>query len=430
MAAAASSSTMANRNAIPRRWQRLAAPTSTTVENDVKEEPKSSEKPTADSLALGRAIRGIHTFVFICIRNISGNERFYSDVAVPLVQLIDPETAHKLAVKALKYGLVPKQRTEDPSLLRTTVLGMEFKNPIGIAAGFDKQGEAVEGLHKIGFSFVEIGSVTPKPQPGNPKPRVFRLPEDNAVVNRYGFNSDGHDVVWERLKRLKESKDFNGILGVNLGKNKETVDATQDYIDGVKRFMDVADYLVINVSSPNTPGLRTLQSKKNLEELLTRINAARESAGSKQPLLLKLAPDLSDSERQDVADVVLNKKSRVDGLILCNTTITRPNLTNPNKEETGGLSGAPLTDISTAMIADMYRRTRGSIPIIGVGGIFTGADVYVKIRAGASLVQLYTSYIYNGPPIVGKIKRELCEILKTNGFSSVTDAIGKDAKNK
>lgn len=272
--------------------------------------------------------------------------------------------------------------------------------------------------------------MTPKPQAGNPKPRVFRLPEDNAVVNRYGFNSDGHDVVWKRLKRLKERKNFNGILGVNLGRNKETKDSTQDYIDGINRFMDVADYFVINVSSPNTPGLRSLQNKKNLEELLIGINAARESAGSKQPLLLKLAPDLSDSERQDVADVVLNKKSRVDGLILCNTTIARPNLTNSNKQESGGLSGAPLTDISTAMISDMYRRTRGSIPIIGVGGIFSGADAYVKIRAGASLVQLYTSYIYNGPPIVGKIKRELCEILETNGFSSVTDAIGKDAKNK
>lgn len=274
------------------------------------------------------------------------------------------------------------------------------------------------------------GSVTPKPQSGNPAPRVFRLPEDNAVVNRYGFNSDGHEVVWERLRRLKESKSFNGILGVNLGKNKETKDATQDYIDGIKRFMDIADYFVINISSPNTPGLRSLQSKKNLQELLTKINTARELVGSKQPLLLKLAPDLSDPERQDVADVILNKKSRVDGLILCNTTITRPNLTSPNKRESGGLSGAPLTDISTAMISDMYRRTHGSIPIIGVGGIFSGADVYVKIRAGASLVQLYTSYIYNGPPIVGKIKRELCEILETNGFSSMTDAIGKDAKNK
>lgn len=272
--------------------------------------------------------------------------------------------------------------------------------------------------------------MTPKPQAGNPKPRVFRLPEDNAVVNRYGFNSDGHDVVWERLKRLKENENFNGILGVNLGKNKETKDATQDYIDGIRRFVDVADYFVINVSSPNTPGLRSLQNKKNLEDLLTRINTARESAGSKQPLLLKLAPDLSDSERQDVADVVLKKNSRVDGLILCNTTITRPNLINPNKEESGGLSGAPLTDISTVMISDMYKRTHGSIPIIGVGGVFSGADAYVKIKAGASLVQLYTSYIYNGPPIVGKIKRELCEILETNGFSSVTDAIGKDAKSK
>jgi len=359
-----------------------------------------------------------------------GNERFYSEVAIPLMQLIDPEIAHNLAVKTLKYGLVPKQKTEDPSLLQTTVLGLQFKNPIGMAAGFDKQGEAVEGLHKIGFSFVEIGSVTPKPQPGNPKPRVFRLPEDNAVINRYGFNSDGHDIVWKRLKRLKENKNFGGILGVNLGKNKETKDAIQDYIDGIKRFTDVADYFVINISSPNTPGLRSLQNKKNLEELLTRINATRESVGSKQPLFLKLAPDLSDSERQDVADVVLNKKSRVDGLVLCNTTVTRPNLTSPNKEESGGLSGAPLTDISTAMISDMYRRTHGLIPIIGVGGVFSGSDVYLKIKAGASLVQIYTSYIYNGPPIVGKIKRELCEILESNGFSSVTDAIGKDAKNK
>ncbi|XP_072759116.1 dihydroorotate dehydrogenase (quinone) [Anoplolepis gracilipes] len=357
-----------------------------------------------------------------------GNERFYSDVIIPLAQLIDPETAHNLAVKSLKWGLVSKQKTEDPSLLRTTVLGLQFKNPIGMAAGFDKQGEAVEGLHKIGFSFVEIGSVTPKPQPGNPKPRVFRLPEDNAVVNRYGFNSDGHDVVWKYLQKLKKNKNFNGILGVNLGKNKETEDTIQDYIDGIKRFTDVADYFVINISSPNTPGLRSLQNKKNLEDLLIRLNAARELIGSKQPLLLKLAPDLSDAERQDIADVILKKKSKVDGLVLCNTTITRPNLINSNKEESGGLSGAPLADISTAIISDMYKRTHGSIPIIGVGGIFSGADAYVKIKAGASLVQLYTSYVYNGPPIVGKIKQELCEILETNGLSSVADAVGKDTK--
>jgi len=184
------------------------------------------------------------------------------------------------------------------------------------------------------------------------------------------------------------------------------------------------------VSSPNTPGLRSLQNKKNLQELLTRINIARKSMGSKQPLLLKLAPDLSDVERQDVADVILNKKTKVDGLILCNTTITRPNLINSNQRETGGLSGAPLNDISTVMISDMYRRTHGNIPIIGVGGVFSGADAYKKIKAGASLIQVYTSYIYNGPPIVGKIKKELCEMLQTDGLASITDAIGKDVKIK
>jgi dihydroorotate dehydrogenase len=194
--------------------------------------------------------------------------------------------------------------------------------------------------------------------------------------------------------------------------------------------MDIADYFVINVSSPNTPGLRSLQNKKNLQELLIRINIARKSVGSKQPLLLKLAPDLSDIERQDVADVILNKKTKVDGLILCNTTITRPNLINSNQRETGGLSGAPLNDISTFMISDMYRRTHGTIPIIGVGGVFSGADAYKKIKAGASLIQVYTSYIYNGPPIVGKIKKELCEMLQTDGLASITDAIGKDVKIK
>lgn len=256
------------------------------------------------------------------------------------------------------------------------------------------------------------------------------MSEDNAVINRYGFNSDGHDVVWERLKKLKENKHFNGILGVNLGNNTETTDAAQDYIDGIRRFMDVADYFVINISCPNSPGVRGLQRKKTLIDLLTRVNTARELLNSKQPLLLKLAPDLSESERQDVAEVVLNKKTKVDGLILCNTTTSRPKLMSPNKEESGGLSGAPLTDVSTAMISDMYKRTHGNIPIIGVGGVFSGLDAYEKIKAGASLVQLYTSFIYNGPPIVGKIKSELCKILETNNLSSVSDAVGKETTNK
>ncbi|CAL7938188.1 unnamed protein product [Xylocopa violacea] len=361
----------------------------------------------------------------ICI--YQSNENFYNKFIVPCAQWLDPEVAHNTAVKILKWGLLPGQRTEDPASLTTDIWGLHFKNPVGMAAGFDKQGEAVEALHKIGFSFVEIGSVTPKPQEGNPKPRVFRLLEDNAVVNRYGFNSHGYDTVWERLRRLKDNKNFDGIVGINLGKNKTSEDAVQDYIDGIKKFADVADYFVINVSSPNTPGLRTLQNKKDLEHLLTKINEVRQSIQCKQPLLLKLAPDLSDSEKQDIADVILKQKTKVDGLILCNTTITRNNLLSPLKEETGGLSGAPLSNMSTAMISDMYKRTRGTIPIIGVGGIFTGADAYDKIKAGASLVQVYTSFTYRGPPLVGKIKQELDDMLKRDGLTSIKDAVGKDA---
>lgn len=355
-----------------------------------------------------------------------GNEKFYNKFVVPLVQFVEPELAHNIAVKFLKWGLLSGQRTEDPSSLAISVWNLGFKHPIGMAAGFDKQGEAVESLHKIGFSFVEIGSVTPKPQPGNPKPRVFRLVEDNAVVNRYGFNSEGYDSVWERLRKLKDDKTFNGIIGINLGKNKMSKDAIQDYVDGIKKFSDVADYFVINVSSPNTPGLRSLQSRQDLERLLTKVNEVRHSTQSTQPLLLKLAPDLSDSEREDVANVILKNKSKVDGLILCNTTVTRNNLVSPLKEESGGLSGAPLTNMSTAMISDMYKRTRGTIPIIGVGGIFSGEDAYNKIKAGASLVQVYTSFAYHGPPIIRKIKRELDDMLKRDGLTSIKDAIGKD----
>ncbi|XP_034179213.2 dihydroorotate dehydrogenase 2 [Osmia lignaria lignaria] len=355
-----------------------------------------------------------------------GDERFYNKYIIPVAQLLNPELAHNITVKILKWGLLPGQKTKDPSSLAINVWGLGFKHPIGMAAGFDKQGEAVENLDKIGFSFVEIGSVTPKPQPGNPLPRIFRLVEDNAVVNRYGFNSEGHDSVWERLKKLRTEENYNGIIGINLGRNKTSEDAVQDYIDGIKKFADVADYFVINVSSPNTPGLRSLQNKKELEHLLTKVNEVRQSIQSTQPLLLKLAPDLSESEREDIANVILKKKSKVDGLILCNTTVTRNNLVSHLKNESGGLSGAPLANMSTTMIADMYKRTQGTIPIIGVGGIFSGEDAYNKIKAGASLVQVYTSFTYFGPPIIGKIKRELDDALKRDGLTSIKDAIGKD----
>ncbi|XP_015109004.1 dihydroorotate dehydrogenase (quinone), mitochondrial isoform X2 [Diachasma alloeum] len=343
---------------------------------------------------------------------------------MPLVRLVDPEVAHNLAVTAAKYGLTPSQKNPDPAALKTSLWGLNFNNPVGMAAGFDKQGEAVQGLTKMGFGFVEIGSVTPNPQPGNPKPRVFRLPEDKAVINRYGFNSDGHEAVYERLKTLRNDPTFTGIIGVNLGKNKTSEDSISDYSQGIRKFSDVADYLVINISSPNTQGLRNLQSKKNLEELLIKINEVRESMERKPPLLLKLAPDLTDSECQDIADVIQKNKSKVDGLILSNTTVSRGNLVGESRSETGGLSGAPLTDKSTLMIADMYKRTKGKIPIVGVGGIFDGNDAYDKIKAGASLVQIYTSYAYHGPPIVQRIKRELDGLITRDGHSSVADAVG------
>ncbi|XP_014208444.1 dihydroorotate dehydrogenase (quinone), mitochondrial [Copidosoma floridanum] len=357
-----------------------------------------------------------------------GNEKFYDNVAMPLARLINPEVAHRIAVVTTKLGLSPVQKTSDPPVLKTTLWGLEFENPLGMAAGFDKHAEAVQGLCKMGFGFVEIGSVTPEPQPGNPKPRVFRLPEDKALINRYGFNSEGHEVVHKRLQNLKQSKDFQGIIGVNLGKNKTSEDAAHDYVSGILRFSDVADYFVVNVSSPNTPGLRSLQAKKELEELLTRVNEARQKTERKPPLLLKIAPDLTSEEKKDIAEVVLGKETRTDGIIVSNTTLSRDNLQNPHKNEAGGLSGAPLGELSTGTIADMHRLTSGKLPIIGVGGIFDGASAYSKIKAGASLIQIYTSFAYHGPPIVSKIKRELAALLEQDGCTSVAEAVGKEYK--
>lgn len=272
--------------------------------------------------------------------------------------------------------------------------------------------------------------MTPNPQPGNPQPRVFRLLKDRGVINRYGFNSDGHEVVLNRLKIVRDDPNFKGIIGVNLGKNKTSEDPIKDYVDGIKKFNNVADYFVINVSSPNTVGLRNLQNKKQLEELLSAINSIRFKMTVQPPLLLKLAPDLTNDERQDIVDVILKEKTKVDGLILTNTTISRENLSDDNKIESGGLSGAPLTDLSTAVIADMFKRTKGRIPIIGVGGIFSGQDAYDKIAAGASLIQIYTSYAYHGPPIVQKIKRELNDLIISNGYNSIAEVIGKNSEIK
>ncbi|XP_044261992.1 dihydroorotate dehydrogenase (quinone), mitochondrial isoform X2 [Tribolium madens] len=350
---------------------------------------------------------------------------------VAIIHLLEPEQAHRLGILVSKYRLVPKTSYIDPDSLKITLFGKEFKNPIGIAAGFDKHAEAVMGLRDIGFGFIEVGSVTPEPQSGNDKPRLFRLSEDFAVINRYGFNSDGHQTVLQRLVNLRQAKKCDSIIGVNLGKNKTSTDAINDYVIGIKKLGPVADYLVINVSSPNTPGLRTMQDKNVLKSLLKSAKDTRDSLpdGSRPPLLLKLAPDLSYSELKDIANVVRQKETKIDGLIICNTTIERPQfLHNDNRTETGGLSGKPLKDSSTKLIAEMYKLTRGEIPIIGVGGVFTGRDAYEKITAGASVVQLYTSLVYEGPPVVAKIKRELAQLLADDGYMSISEAVGSNVK--
>ncbi|KAI6207289.1 Dihydroorotate dehydrogenase [Aphelenchoides fujianensis] len=364
-----------------------------------------------------------------------GSERFYNEVFMPGVQtFVDAETGHKLAVKMAAYGLTPRfgANHKPYDSLKCDFLGMRLNNPIGIAAGFDKNGEAIRGLESSGFGFVEIGSVTPLPQEGNPKPRVFRLLEDRALINRYGFNNHGVGPISERVKRdHRTAAGASTPLGVNLGKNKDTQSPDADYEIGVNYFANHCDYLVINVSSPNTPGLRALQSKAELEKICETVRKALDRVIHDRParpkVLLKITSDLSTADRQDVARVVLDKRNGVDGLIISNTTIERPStLQSEHKAESGGLSGPPLRDPSTKCIAEMYKLTSGQVPIVGCGGIESGADAYEKIRAGASVVQLYTALVYQGWPVIGRIKRELNDRLYQDGFTTVTAAIGAD----
>jgi dihydroorotate dehydrogenase len=271
----------------------------------------------------------------------------------------------------------------------------------------------------LSFGFVEVGTVTPRPQPGNPKPRVFRLERDQAVVNRMGFNSGGLDAVCDRLSRRIRS----GVVAVNLGRNRDTKDAAGDYSEGIRRMARLADYLVINVSSPNTPGLRELQHRALLGSLLERLIEVRAETGCQVPLLVKIAPDLTPQERQDIAQVAL--ETGIDGLIVSNTTVERPpDLVSRNAHEAGGLSGRPLFVPSTALLGEMYRLTRGRLPLIGVGGIASAEDAYAKICAGASLVQLYTALVFAGPELVGQIKTGLAELLERDGFGAITEAVG------
>jgi dihydroorotate dehydrogenase len=349
-------------------------------------------------------------------------------LARPVLAALDPERAHGLTVQALKLGLGGAAHEPDDPILATSVWGLGFPNPVGLAAGFDKHAEVCDAMLALGFGFVEAGTVTPRPQPGNSGQRLFRLAEDEAVINRFGFNSCGIAPFAGRLAK-RRVKGATGIVGANLGKNRDTEDGATDYIACIEAVSALADYLVVNISSPNTPGLRALQARAQIEELLTRVREARRAnpAPRQPPLLVKVGPDLDEGEIRDIAEVAL--ATGIDGLIIGNTTVARPpTLKSPHAKAPGGLSGKPLFGPSTRCLATMYRLTEGKIPIIGCGGIASGDDAYAKIRAGASLVALYSALVFHGPTLIGTIKRELAAKLRAGGFTSVRDAVGADQR--
>jgi len=347
-------------------------------------------------------------------------------IALSALYTLAPETAHHAALFALEHGLVGTRATPADPILQTRVWSLEFSNPIGLAAGFDKDARVIDAMLGLGFGFTEAGTVTPKPQAGNPKPRLFRLDEDAAVINRLGFNSGGLAPFTARLSARQQRRHTPGIVGANVGKNRDTVDGAADYVAGIEAVAGLADYLVCNISSPNTPGLRDMQARAPIEDLLRRVLAARDRAvtGSKKPpLLAKVGPDLSPEQLSDIAEVAL--ALRLDGLIVGNTTIARPAwLKSPQAREAGGLSGAPLLEPATQCLAALYRLTKGTIPLIGCGGVASGADAYAKIRAGASLVQVYSAFVFQGPGLANRIKRELAALLRQDGFRTIADAVG------
>ncbi|MFW0777980.1 MAG: quinone-dependent dihydroorotate dehydrogenase [Rickettsiales bacterium] len=344
----------------------------------------------------------------------------------PIIHLLPPEQAHNLGLFALAHGLLPAAKPFDDPMLHVDVMGLHFSNPVGLAAGFDKNAIAVDGLLAQGFGFVEAGTTTPRPQPGNDRPRIFRLKEDEAVINRLGFNNHGHEIF---TRNFCVHGKHNGVVGANIGKNKDSADALHDYAHGIKAVYAMADYITINISSPNTKGLRDLQQQEALDILLKELMKVRNESADishrKVPLILKVAPDLTKEQKQDVAKLVMAHK--LDGMIVSNTTISRPDaLRSANKKEEGGLSGKPLSGLSTEALADFYRLTSGTIPLIGVGGIASAEDAYAKIRSGASLVQLYTALVYQGFGVVREIQHGLVELLKRDGFTNITQAIGAD----
>ena len=341
----------------------------------------------------------------------------------PFLFSLDPETAHDLAIKTLKINPFPSKmfEVEDEQMLKIKLLGKNFPNPVGLAAGFDKSAEAYNSLLKLGFGFVEVGTVTPLKQFGSPKPRIFRLEGDGALINRLGFNNDGIEIIKNRIK----SDGKKGVLGINIGPNKDTKDQKNDFCLGLKNFFDIADYITINISSPNTEGLRDFHDQEKLKDLLLALNKIKKENKTHIPLLLKVSPDIQDNHISEIIDVAT--KSDISAIIITNTTDgNRDNLKSEIKEQ-GGLSGEPLQQISTNMIKKFYKKLNGKIPIIGVGGVNSGKSAYEKIVAGASLLQLYTGFVYRGPSAAKDIKKELIQILKAEGLNNIKEAIGKGA---
>ncbi|NRB30340.1 MAG: quinone-dependent dihydroorotate dehydrogenase [Rhizobiaceae bacterium] len=350
----------------------------------------------------------------------------YKYIGKQVLFTLDPEQAHKASILALRMGMHPKFEAAVNPRLSVKVAGIDFPNPLGMAAGYDKNGEVPQALLQLGFGHTEVGTVTPKSQLGNPKPRIFRLLEDEGVINRLGFNSGGHAVAKANLLKLSN---FKGVVGINLGANKTSEDFAADYVTGIHEFAELATYFTVNISSPNTPGLRALQGADPLTDLLHRVSDARaeqhERLGRKVPLFLKIAPDLDDSELDDIAKAIGN--SDFDALIVSNTTLSRAGLQSPVKEEVGGLSGKPLFEPSTVILAKMRQRLGTLLPLVGVGGVHSADTAFSKLEAGASLVQLYSGMVYEGPGLPGNILRGLVKRLEQEGLEHISQITGRAA---
>ncbi len=339
--------------------------------------------------------------------------------ARPLLFQADAETAHNLSLAALKLLPIPSLGAHSP-LLDQTFAGLQFANPVGLAPGYDKNAEVPVEILRLGFGFTEVGTLTPLPQAGNPKPRLFRLLEDQAVINRMGFNNAGQQAAIDLLRNIPEQA-RTGPIGINIGANKDSADRVADYVIGVRNMEALADYLTVNISSPNTPGLRALQDKAALDDLLAQVMAARTRD---TPVFLKVAPDLQPADIDDIVGVAMSRG--IAALIVSNTTISRPALISRHKGEAGGLSGAPLRDMAQQRVIDFRKASGGQLPLIGVGGISSAEDAYARIRAGASLVQIYSALVYQGPGLARRINTQIARLLQADGFSNITEAIGVD----